>query len=70
MAVPTALVPPKYPDEWGAALAAITTILGVTGVATRLGLSADEVTTALGAIATLAAVIRAAGRRWLAARGQ
>jgi hypothetical protein len=69
MAVP-ALVPPKHPDEWGAALAAITTILGLFGVAERLGLTGDQMTVALGSLATLAAIVRAAGRRWLAARGQ
>lgn len=62
--------PTKYPDEWGATISALATLAGLSGVATKLGLSPDQVLAGLGAAATLVATARALGRRWLAAQGR
>lgn len=63
-----ALSPTKAPDEWGMVATAITMLMGVGGLAARLGLTGDDVATILGAIGLLAAAGRAIGRRWLASK--
>lgn len=67
---PAALSPTQHPDEYGMVLTAITMLAGVGGIAAKLGLSGDDVTTILGALGLLVTAARAIGRKWLAAKGQ
>ncbi len=65
-----ALSPTQNPDEWGMVMTALTMLMGVGGIATKLGLSGDDVTTVLGALGLLITAARAIGRRWLKSKGQ